>query len=163
MNSISAKNLIYKYVSLIDIFQNLFTKKTEYFENLSINPIYLKIYEIYFSKKLYNWNIFCIYFLYKNEIYSRKYIWHIFQCRQNIYFRIENLYMSHIYFVFKGDKVCKIVAFLLIDLYHEKWKISRSSVFLKYRPHCLNIWKSSIICVLRWYIYCEKLRVERDF
>ena len=36
--------------------------------------IYVEIYEIYFREKLYNWNIFCMYFLYKSEIYSPKYV-----------------------------------------------------------------------------------------
>ena len=107
-----------KQISLVDCYCSKYIyiyEKTEYFKNMSINPtwknIYLKNMSNYISAKNC---IILIYFAYILFI-KMSYIWHIFQCHRNIYFRVNKLYTSHIYFVFMGDNSWKIVAKLLID------------------------------------------------
>ena len=86
----------------------VFVKKTS--RNLCVcacmptwKNIYVKIYEIYFRKKLYNSNIFCIYFL----RYIRQNIFDIYYSKPlEIYFHAKKLYMSHIYFIFMRVRVC---------------------------------------------------------
>ena len=56
-------------------------------------------YNVYFPEKLYNWTIFCIYFLDKVRC-IRQNLFDIYSNALEIYFRAKKLYMLHIYFIF---------------------------------------------------------------
>ena len=84
------------FLSIFDHAQDVFTYSSTHMEKYICN-IYVKIYEIYFRTKLYNYNIFCIYFL----RYIRQNIFDIYYSKAlEIYFHAKKLYMSYIYFIF---------------------------------------------------------------
>ena len=65
------------------------------------NNIYVKVYKIYFRKKLYT-RIYFPYILFIKVRYINQNIFGIYSKALEIYFRAKKLYIPHIYFIFMG-------------------------------------------------------------
>ena len=93
-------------LNIYSVYDVLYFSKHEFAKGMNLGYNFLKIENIIriFSK---------CYFLYKSEIYSPKYIWHILDIYFNnaeIYFPGQNLYMSHIHILYFISEVVYIIA-----------------------------------------------------